>query len=128
MSATVQNPTQLRHEIKPLLALTIPILITQFAQTGLGLIDTIMAGQLSANDLAAIAIAVGLWFPVVMLFTGIIFATTPLVAKSLGEKNTIQTIAITQQALWLALGLGIIALLILQIMPLYYIGLMFLKF
>lgn len=119
MSATLQTPTQLRHEIKPLLALTIPILITQFAQTGLGLIDTIMAGQLSANDLAAIAIAVGLWFPVVMLFTGIIFATTPLVAKSLGEKNTTQTIAITQQALWLALGLGIIALLILQIMPLY---------
>ncbi|MFW2124772.1 MATE family efflux transporter, partial [Acinetobacter ursingii] len=34
----------------------LPILITQFAQAGLGLIDTIMAGHLSAGDLAAIAV------------------------------------------------------------------------
>ncbi len=38
---------------------------------GLGLIDTIMAGHLSATDLAAIAVGVGLWIPVMLLFSGI---------------------------------------------------------
>ena len=55
----------------------LPILITQFSQAGLGLIDTIMAGHLSATDLAAIAVGVGLWIPVMLLFSGIMIATTP---------------------------------------------------
>lgn len=111
-------PTTLKREFKPLLALTIPILITQFSQTGMGFIDTIMAGQLSPQDLAAIAVAVGLWIPIMLLFCGIIFATTPLVAKAVGEKNTENVVKITQHALCLAFALGVIALLILQFVPL----------
>lgn len=109
--------TTFTQEIKPLFSLMIPILITQFSQTGMGLIDTIMAGQLSANDLATISVAVGIWMPIMLLFCGIIFATTPLVARAIGEKNDTQVIQITQQALLLALGLGVIALIILQFIP-----------
>ena len=65
----------------------LPILITQFAQAGLGLIDTIMAGHLSAADLAAIAVGVGLWIPVMLLFAGIMIAATPLVAEARGAKT-----------------------------------------
>lgn len=70
----------------------LPILITQFAQAGFGLIDTIMAGHLSAADLAAIAVGVGLWIPVMLLFSGIMIATTPLVAeaKALEIQNKFQ--------------------------------------
>mgnify|MGYP002662272008 CR=1 FL=1 len=50
--------TTTRFELKQLFNLMIPILITQFAQAGFGLIDTIMAGHLSAQDLAAIAVGV----------------------------------------------------------------------
>lgn len=107
----------LRQEIKPLLALVIPILITQFSQSGLGLIDTIMAGRLSPQDLAAIAVAVGLWLPVMLLFCGIVFATTPLVAKAIGEKKPEAVVHVTQQALWLAFFLGIVAFIVLQILP-----------
>lgn len=109
--------TTLCQEIKPLLLLMFPILLTQFSQTGMGLIDTIMAGRLSAQDLASIAVAVGLWIPIMLLFSGIIFATTPLVAKAIGEKNTDDVVKITQHALILALFLGIIAGGILQILP-----------
>lgn len=52
--------TTTRFEIKKLFQLMLPILVTQFAQAGLGLIDTIMAGHLSPTDLAAIAVGVGL--------------------------------------------------------------------
>lgn len=76
-----------RFELKQLFRLMIPILVTQFAQAGLGLIDTIMAGQFSPTDLAAIAVGVGLWLPVMLLFSGIMIATTPLVAEANGART-----------------------------------------
>jgi Na+-driven multidrug efflux pump len=57
--STVTAVTSSKYELKQLFHLMIPILITQFAQAGFGLIDTIMAGHMSANDLAAIAVGVG---------------------------------------------------------------------
>ena len=48
-----------RFELKQLFHLMLPILLTQFSQAGLGFIDTVMAGHLSAADLAAIAIGPG---------------------------------------------------------------------
>lgn len=113
----VQRIIGLKGEFKHLLSLMLPILITQFAQAGLGLIDTIMAGQFSALDLAAIAVGVGIWIPVLLLFTGIILATTPLVAEATGAKNHAKTPHLVQQSLIMALGLGLIALLILQLTP-----------
>ncbi|MHA3050790.1 MATE family efflux transporter [Acinetobacter sp. ANC 4640] len=96
----------------------IPILITQFAQAGLGLIDTIMAGHLSASDLAAIAVGVGIWIPVMLMFTGIVLATTPLVAEAFGARQEHQILHIVRQALWVAGLLGFLALLLLQFIPL----------
>ncbi len=109
--------TTTRFELKKLIYLMIPILITQFAQAGFGLIDTIMAGHLSANDLAAIAVGVGLWVPIMVLFSGIMIATTPLVAEANGARTPEKIATITRQSLWVALFLGVIAALILQAMP-----------
>ena len=105
------------YEIKKLFHLMLPILVTQFAQAGFGLIDTIMAGHLSANDLAAIAVGVGLWIPVMLLFSGIMIATTPLVAEANGARTPEKIAIIARQSLWVALILGIIACLILQMAP-----------
>ena len=110
--------TSTRYELKQLFQLMIPILVTQFAQAGFGLIDTIMAGHLSANDLAAIAVGVGLWIPIMLLFSGIMIATTPLVAEAQGARTPEKIATIARQSLWVALILGIIAGLILQAMPL----------
>ncbi|WP_051065030.1 MULTISPECIES: MATE family efflux transporter [Acinetobacter] len=96
----------------------IPILVTQFAQAGLGLIDTIMAGQFSPTDLAAIAVGVGLWLPVMLLFSGIMIATTPLVAEANGARTPEKIATIARQSLWVAFILGWIACLILQLAPL----------
>ena len=49
MSNVTALTTTTRFELKQLFHLMIPILITQFSQAGLGLIDTIMAGHLSPN-------------------------------------------------------------------------------
>ena len=113
----VSSASHTRFEIKQLFTLMLPILLTQFSQAGLGLIDTIMAGRISPTDLAAIAVGVGLWIPVMLLFSGIMIATTPLVAEANGAKTPHQIATITRQSLWVALILGVLAGLILQLMP-----------
>lgn len=117
MNMAVSQVTSTSFEIKKLMHLMLPILITQFSQAGFGLIDTIMAGHLSAVDLAAIAVGVGLWIPIMLLFSGIMIATTPLVAEANGAKTPEKIATIVRQSLWVALILGIIAGLILQVMP-----------
>ena len=117
MSFLVSKVISTGYELKQLFKLMIPILITQFAQAGFGLIDTIMAGHLSANDLAAIAVGVGLWIPIMLLFSGIMIATTPLVAEAQGARTPEKIATIARQSLWVALILGVIAGLILQTMP-----------
>ena len=116
--ANVLSPPTTRYELKKLFHLMIPILLTQFSQAGFGLIDTIMAGHISATDLAAIAVGVGLWIPIMLLFSGIMIATTPLVAEANGARTPEKIAIIARQSLWVALILGIIAALILQLMPL----------
>ena len=116
MSASIKATTT-RFELKQLFNLMLPILITQFAAAGFGLIDTIMAGHMSAEDLAAIAVGVGLWIPILLLFSGIMIATTPLVAAANGARTPETIPSIVRQSLWVAFFLGIIAMLILQIMP-----------
>ena len=99
--SNIHSVTTTRFELKQLFQLMIPILVTQFAQAGLGLIDTIMAGHMSATDLAAIAVGVGLWMPIMLLFSGIMIATTPLVAEAKARvPEKIATIA--RQSLWIA--------------------------
>lgn len=95
----------------------LPILVTQFAQAGFGLIDTLMAGHMSADDLAAIGVAVGIWIPIMLLSSGILIATTPLVAEAKGANKPKDISKIARQSLWLALIVGVIAGLILQLMP-----------
>lgn len=96
-----------RHELGQLLQLMWPILLTQFAQAGFGLIDTVMAGQLSAADLAAISIGVGLWLPVMLLCSGLLMATAPLVAEARGAHRLDEVATIVQQSLWIALVVGV---------------------
>ena len=110
--------TTRRYELKQLFHLMLPILVTQFSQAGLGLIDTIMAGRLSPTDLAAIAVGVGLWIPVMLLFSGIMIATTPLVAEAKGARTPEKIATIARQSLWVAFILGVIAGLVLQVLPL----------
>ena len=117
MSASIKATTT-RFELKQLFNLMLPILITQFAAAGFGLIDTIMAGHMSPEDLAAMAVGVGLWIPVMLLFSGIMIATTPLVAEANGARTPENIPSIVRQSLWVALLLGIIGMLVLQIIPL----------
>ncbi len=97
--------------------LVLPILITQFCQAALGVVDAIMAGRVSALDLAAVSIGSGIWLPLFLLATGTLIATTPLIGEAVGQNNHDHVPHITQQSLWTAAVIGILGFLIVNIMP-----------
>lgn len=96
-----------RSELKALTTLLGPILLTQLCQAAFGFVDTVMAGQVSPLDLAAVALGASLWLPMVLLVSGILMATTPLVAAAWGRHDHAAVPATVHQALWLALFIGL---------------------
>lgn len=103
-----------RLELRELLLLLGPILASQLSQAAFGFVDTVMAGQASPLDLAAVALGASLWLPVMLLVTGILLAVTPLVAAARGRGDSADIPPLTHQALWLAAALGIAGALLLN--------------
>ncbi|HBX54891.1 MATE family efflux transporter [Pseudomonas sp. UBA2684] len=100
-------------ELRTLLILATPIIIAQLAYTAMGFVDTVMAGRVSPHDLAAVALGNSIWVPVFLLMTGILLATTPKVAQRFGAGEQASIGPLVRQALWLALGVGCSAAVIL---------------
>lgn len=96
-------------EVSSLLKLATPIIIAQLANTAMGFVDTVMAGRVSPQDLAAVALGNSIWVPVFLLMTGILLVTTPKVAQRFGAGVHNEIGPLVRQALWLALAVGIAA-------------------
>src|SRR5690554_6366559 len=57
-----------------------PILIAPLAQMANGVIDTVMAGHASAEDLAGVGIGSSLWMPLFLLLMGLLGALQPIIS------------------------------------------------
>ena len=88
-------------EFRSLGVLAVPIIITQLAQMGMGVADAIMAGRVSATELAGIALGGNLYWPLMLLMSGIVMAVTPSVSQLHGAGRIADTGAVVRQALWI---------------------------
>lgn len=75
-----------RFEAKTILKLSGPIMLAQLTQTMMFVIDTIMAGRVSALDMAAIAVASAIWLPIILTLQGLLLALTPIISQLYGAK------------------------------------------
>ncbi|HEY7886211.1 MAG TPA: MATE family efflux transporter, partial [Cellvibrionaceae bacterium] len=89
-------------EWKTLALLGAPILIAQLAQMANGLIDTIMAGHASAEDLAGVGIGGSLWMPLLLFFVGVLSALQPTISGHRGGGEITRIMPITWQGLYIA--------------------------
>ncbi len=87
---------------KHLAVLGLPILVTQLAQMGNGVIDTVMAGRYSAQDLAGVAIGNSFWMPVYLFFVGILGALQPTISDHCGAQTLARIVPVTWQGLYIA--------------------------
>ncbi|MEH0667038.1 MATE family efflux transporter [Vibrio scophthalmi] len=74
-----------QSEAKALIKLATPVLIASVAQTGMGFVDTVMAGAVSATDMAAVSIAASIWLPTILFGIGLLMALVPVVAQLNGS-------------------------------------------
>jgi len=89
-----------------------PILIGQLANVGMSVVEVAMAGHASAHDLAGVALGVSIWNMVIITLMGIMMSVSPVVAHLVGAREFSQVPHVVRQALWQALGVGLIALLL----------------
>ncbi|MEL6117388.1 MATE family efflux transporter [Photobacterium sp. SP02] len=102
-----------RLETKRLLKLAIPVLIASVAQTAMSFIDTVMAGGVSATDMAAVSVASSVWMPAILFGIGVLFAMVPIVAQLNGSGQKDKIPFQVQQSFVLSLLLSVPIILVL---------------
>lgn len=100
-------------EARQLLALAIPVIIAQVAQTSMGFVDTVMAGGYSATDMAAVAIGTSVWLPAILFGHGLLLALTPVIAQLNGSGRRDRIHHQVRQGFWLA---GLVSILIMVVL------------
>lgn len=101
------NSALFKKESKATVYLALPIVLGQLLQMSMGVVDTIMSGNLSANDLAAVALGSNLFHPLMVFVAGISLAVTPIVAQHFGAGRTLRIGKTIRQGLWLIFLLSI---------------------
>lgn len=98
-----------QQEIIATLVLSAPIVLTNLAQSALTTADVMLTGRLGAEALAAGALATNLYFACFIFGVGVITATSPMIANTLGRKrHAVRDVRRTfRQGLWAAIGLTI---------------------
>lgn len=110
MSTASRPLNTVRQEAWALLRLGGPVIAAQLAGVSMNFVDTVMAGHLSPQDLAAVAVGGSLWMPLVVFCMGTLMSVTPTVAHAFGARNHRDAGRSVRQALWISLGLGIAAI------------------
>lgn len=102
------------YEWKQLAILGTPILIAQLAQMANGVMDTVMAGHASAEDLAGVGIGTSLWVPILLFFAGTLNALQPTISGHRGAQELHKIMPAVWQGIYIA-GLASVAMILLLI-------------
>lgn len=92
-----------RQEMSALGRIAAPAVLAQLFQMALGTIDTIMAGQLGAPALAAVATGVNLIVPLMLFILGIFLAMNPICAQHNGAGDHEAVARSMRNGMWFAL-------------------------
>lgn len=104
----------LRREARALLRLAGPLVAGQLATVAMNFVDTVMAGRLSAQDLAAVALGGAVWSMLSLFLIGVLSALTPSVAQMVGAMRLDGVAPVTVQAGWIGAALVGMAVVILH--------------
>jgi MATE family multidrug resistance protein len=89
------------QEFRTLVRLALPLMAAQLLQMAQGVMDTIMAGHLSARDLAGIALAMNVLWPSQFLLGGLLLAATPMIAQLRGARRVPEVGEVVRQGFWI---------------------------
>lgn len=82
------------------------------ATVGMSVADVAMAGNASAQDLAGVSLGASIWSMVIITLMGVMMSVSPTVAHHVGAEEFHRVPHVVRQALWKALGLGLLAIIV----------------
>jgi MATE family multidrug resistance protein len=91
-----------------------PLIVAQLAQVSITFVDTVMAGNLSAKDLAAVAVGANVWMPMWVTSLGLLLSVTPSVAQLFGAGKYAEAGHCVRQGLWLSQAAAIASIIIVR--------------
>lgn len=96
-------------ELRAMLALGWPLILTNVAQNSLMTSDVILMGWLGSDALAAGALGTNLYFAFLIFGIGLVSATSPLIAEELGRKrHSVREVRRTvRQGFWAAMTVAV---------------------
>ncbi|MHB1236282.1 MAG: MATE family efflux transporter [Gallionella sp.] len=97
-----------------LIHLAWPVLVAQLALMANAVIDTAMAGRLSAIDLASVGIASAIMATVLMSLISVLLALPPIIAQLYGAGRRAEVGREIHQSVWISLVLALAAMLLLR--------------
>jgi MATE family multidrug resistance protein len=113
--------SDLRQEIRPMLRLATPLALAEVGWMAMGIVDTVMAGRLSAAAVGAGTLGNIVYYPIASSAVGALLGMDTLVAQSFGAKDPRDCRRTLVNGTWLSIGLTPwIALLILASIPVMY--------
>lgn len=110
-SASEPSSFDFKVELKSILKLGWPIVLTQLFIMLTGTIDTAMAGHYSSTDLAGVSIGGMIMWPIFMLLTGLTMALTPIIAQLRGGGREDEIGHQIRQGLWVCVVTALILVL-----------------
>ena len=88
----------------------LPILVTQVSLIAPGFFNTVMAGHISKEDLAGIAVGASIFFPVFGAFMGLVSGLTPVIAQHYGARCSLEIRRVVQQSFYWSMLLSVLLL------------------
>ena len=89
-------------EAREILRLGTPAIFAQLAYFSMRVVDTVMAGQLGPEPLAAISLGGSLWMPLAVMGMGVLLPVSPSVAQAVGAERIDECGHYLRQGLWLS--------------------------
>ena len=97
-----------RENFSRTLRIAYPVMLSQVGHIMVGIVDSIMVGQLGPDPLAASSFANSVFHVFLMFGIGVSFGITPLVAQSVGQKDEGAITRLLRQGIVLCIVAGIL--------------------
>lgn len=94
--------------------LAFPVVAGLLSAMGMNVVDAVIAGRHGPLTLASVAMGTAVWSVVVLILIGVLMAVPPFVAQLNGRQRRAEIGALFRQALWLALALGLVLMVLVR--------------
>lgn len=94
-------------EIRPMLALSGPVVVAELGWMAMGLVDTLMVAPLGAEAIGAVGLGTTLYMAVAVFGIGLVLGLDTLVSRAFGEGNRPECHRWMIQGCWIALAVAL---------------------